>query len=98
MTLLCLYRRSDLGYNYFGDAKGDLTYSLALGMGINSKVGIYIEPYGELSNMEKFVTNIDTGFTYLANNNLQLDFSFGTGINWTMNYMSVGCSWLINKE
>jgi|TARA_Y100000589_G_scaffold259899_1_gene249565 hypothetical protein len=88
----------NLGYNYFGEEKGDFTYSIALGVGINSKVGIYIEPYGEIANMDEFIANFDTGLTYLANENLQFDFSFGTGINWKMNYMSIGCSWLIKKE
>ncbi|WP_158259093.1 transporter [Flagellimonas meridianipacifica] len=88
----------NLGYNYFGEEKGDFTYSIALGIGINSEVGIYVEPYGEIANMEELLANFDTGFTYLANENLQFDFSFGTGINWTMNYMSIGCSWLIEKK
>lgn len=88
----------NLGYDYFGEGNGDFTYSVALGVGINSKVGIYIEPYGKIANMDELIANFDTGFTYLANENLQFDFSFGTGINWTMNYMSIGCSWLIEKE
>ena len=88
----------NLGYNYFGEGNGDFTYSISLGAGINSKVGIYIEPYGEIANMDNFIANFDTGLTYLVNNNLQFDFSFGTGINQRMNYMSVGCSWLIGKE
>lgn len=88
----------NLGYNYFGDGSGDFTYTLAVGIGINSKVGIYIEPYGEIANMDKFIANFDAGLTYLANDQLQFDFSFGTGINNTMNYMSIGCSWLFKKK
>ncbi len=87
----------NIGYNYFGNInkKGDLTYSLALGIGVSEKVGIYIEPYGEVSEMENFVANFDAGFTYLMNDNLQFDFSFGTGITDRMNYVSIGASWLI---
>jgi len=88
----------NLGYNYFGEGDGDLTYSLALGIGVNDKVGIYIEPYGEVINLEEFILIFDSGVTYLVNQNLQLDFSFGTGINHRMNYISAGCSWLIVKE
>lgn len=88
----------NLGYNYFGEGAGDLTYSLAIGIGVNEKVGIYIEPYGEVTNLEEFILNFDSGVTYLVNQNLQLDFSFGTGINHRMNYISTGCSWLINKD
>ena len=88
----------NLGYNYFGSTNGDLTYSLVLGIGVNDKVGIYIEPFGEVKNFENFIINFDSGFTYLASENLQLDFSFGTGINNTMNYISLGCSWLIKTN
>lgn len=42
--------------------------------------------------------NFEMAGTYLSNENLQFDFSFGTGLNDTMNYISIGCSWLINKE
>ena len=88
----------NLGYNFIEEGNGDFTYSLALGIGINEKVRIYIEPYGEITNMEVFIANFDAGFTYLVNKNLQLDFSFGTGINQSMNYISIGGSWLIEKE
>ena len=88
----------NVGYNYFGEGKGDLTYSLAFGIGVNDKVGIYIEPYGELVELDQHVSNFDAGVTYLANENLQFDFSFGTGINKRMNYISVGLSWLILSD
>ena len=87
----------NLGYNYFGEGNGDLTYSLAIGIGINEKVAVYVEPYGEVTNMDEFISNFDAGFTYLVNQKLQLDFSFGAGINQAMNYLSIGCSWLIEK-
>ncbi|NOR75995.1 MAG: hypothetical protein GQ525_12665 [Draconibacterium sp.] len=85
------------GYNYFGTGKGDLTYSLVLGIGISKKVGIYIETYGSVVEFENHESNFDTGFTYLLKDNFQLDFSFGTGINYTMNYISIGFSWNIRN-
>jgi len=88
----------NLGYNNFGQGKGDLTYSLALGFGINDKVGVYIEPYGEIVEFDDYVSNFDAGLTYLANENIQFDFSFGTGLNNKMNYISIGFSWLIEKS
>jgi len=87
----------NLGYNYFGTGSGMLTYSAVLGVGVNDKVAIYVEPYGELVDMEEFVLNFDTGLTYLVKDNLQLDFSFGTGLTHKMNYISVGCCWKIAK-
>jgi len=87
----------NVGYKYFGAGRGDLTYSLSLGIRVNERAGLYVEPYGELVNMEEAKLNCDAGFTYLATNNLQFDFSFGTGISRIMNYLSFGCSWLIVK-
>ena len=83
----------NIGYNYFGAGNGDLTYSVAMGISVNDKVGLYIEPYGEFSGLEDFILNFDTGFTYLVNDNLQFDFSFGSGLTHRMNYVSVGVSW-----
>ena len=87
----------NLGYNYFGRGSGMLTYSAVLGVGVNDKVAIYVEPYGELVDMEEFVLNFDAGLTYLVKDNLQLDFSFGTGLTHRMNYISLGCCWKIMK-
>jgi hypothetical protein len=83
----------NVGYNYFDFGKGDLTYSAALGVTVNDKVGIYLEPYGELINFDVYEASFDAGFTYLLKDNFQLDFSFGTGINYKMNYFSAGFSW-----
>ena len=85
----------NLGYNYFGYGKGDLTYSLALGIGVNDKVGIYIEPYGELVDFDEYISNFDAGVTYLVNKDMQFDLSFGVGINKRVNYISLGFSWLM---
>jgi hypothetical protein len=87
----------NLGYNYFGRGSGMLTYSAVLGVGVNDKVAIYVEPYGELVDMEEFVLNFDAGLTYLVKDNLQLDFSFGTGLTHRMNYISLGCCWKIEN-
>jgi len=88
----------NVGYSYFGFENGILTYSLSLGIGINRKAGIYIEPYGDFLNFERFLLNFDTGFTYLIRDNLQIDFSFGTGVNNRNNFLSLGFSWLIEKD
>lgn len=88
----------NIGYNYFSKGSGDLTYSIALGYGLTERVSIYIEPYGHLAEFEKHISNFDTGFTYLVKDNLQFDFSFGTGINHTMNYIALGFSWNIKRK
>lgn len=88
----------NFGYNYFGTGIGDLTYSLVLGFKINEKAGVYLEPYGELIDFREHLANFDSGFTYSLKDNFQLDFSFGTGINYTMNYISAGFSWNIKES
>ena len=62
-------------------------------------MNIYIEPYGEITvkkttiNQDQAViSNINAGLTYLVNKNLQLDYSFGTGLDNQSNFMSIGCS------
>ena len=50
----------------------------------------------DLENFDDSENNINAGITYLIKNNLQLDYSFGTGINHKYNFMSIGCSILIN--
>lgn len=56
---------------------------------INEKIGVFVEPFGTfLKNSTQL--NIDTGFYYLVNNNIQLDFQLGendglflgTGVTW----------------
>ncbi len=88
----------NVGYNYFGDGNGDMTYSLALGVGINEKAAVFVEPYGEIANMDEFVMNLDAGFTYLASEHLQFDLSFGTGLTHRMNFLSFGVSWLLTRD
>lgn len=82
----------NVGYNYFGFGKGDLTYSLALGIGLSNTIGIYLEPFGEVVDFETHEASFDGGFTYLLKDNTQLDLSFGTGLNHTMKYIALGFS------
>lgn len=88
----------NIGYNYFEANRGDLTYTLSLGVGVNDKVGLFVEAFGEVIEFEELNLNFDAGFSYLINNNLQLDFSFGTGVNNRMNFLSTGISWLFAKQ
>lgn len=85
------------GYDFFGEGKGNLTCSISLGISITDQFGFYIEPYGNLLEFKTYESSFDAGITYLVNNQAQLDFSFGTGINHNMNYLSVGYSLNIAK-
>ena len=88
----------NLGYDYFGIGRGNLTYTLAIGTSLTEKLGFFMEPFGEINDLNNLILNFDSGFTYLVKDNLQLDFSFGTGINNKMNFFSFGISWLIKKR
>jgi hypothetical protein len=65
-------------------------YTLAMGYGISSKIGSYIELYG--SHQGKTTTHqYDMGFTYLINSDIQLDMSGGFGITKNAPDYFVGC-------
>jgi len=87
----------NVGYDNFGEGEGDLTYSVALGIGLGEKFGTYVELYGEYAEFSSCGTNFDSGLTYLIKDNLQLDVSFGLGLNHEMHYFSLGFSWNISK-
>ncbi len=88
----------NVGYDYFGTGKGNFTYSLALAIGLSPKLGIYLEPYGGIIEFDDHESNFDAGFTYLIQDNFQLDVSFGTGLNHNMTYISAGASINIAKS
>ena len=87
----------NLGYEYLGNGNANLSYALVYAHDLNHRFGVYIEPYGETHDMQELMLNANTGLTYLVQNDFQLDFSVGTGINHNMNYMALGASWLIGK-
>ncbi len=88
----------NIGYDYFGMGKGDFTYSLAVGVSVFDNFGVYLEPYGKAIDLKTQVTSFDSGVTYLLQDNIQLDFSFGTGLNHDMDYLALGCSINIAKK
>ena len=85
----------NIGYDYTDNYIGDLNYSIALSMELSENIGVYLEPYGEIVKIESLLSSINTGVTYLFNNNFQLDSSFGIGINHTFRYISFGLSWRV---
>ena len=66
-------------------------YTLSIAKSIN-KWSFYVEIFGEEGN-NLSQSNFDSGITYLIKNNLQLDLSFGEGLNNSLSYFSVGLSW-----
>jgi len=87
----------NVGYANMGEGDGNLSYTLALGIGLGEKFGTYIELYGEYAEFSDWGSNFDSGLTYLLKDNFQLDISFGLGLNHEMHYFSLGFSWNISK-
>tara|TARA_R110001583_G_scaffold10417_12_gene47963 strand:+ start:19833 stop:20579 length:747 start_codon:yes stop_codon:yes gene_type:complete len=87
----------NVGYDNMGKGEGDFTYSASLGIGLGEKFGTYVELYGEYAEFSSWGSNFDSGLTYLVRDNLQLDASFGLGLNHKMHYFSLGFSWNISK-
>lgn len=71
---------------------GNLIYTLVYGVGISDRVGMYVEAFGDYVNFDFWENNMDAGMTYLLRENIQLDYSYGWGLNEEMNYHSVGVS------
>ena len=95
--------RFSLGYNLGVEWDGESAepgyfYSLALGIGLLDKLGMYVESFGLISeNGAEHL--VDGGFTYLLFPNFQLDISGGLGLNDEAidNYVSIGFSYRIPK-
>ena len=86
----------NLGYDYISSSERYAFVSLSWATALTEKVGVYIEPYVSLDEWE-WEVNADAGFTYLVNDDFQLDYSFGTGLTQGMNYHSLGASIRIPK-
>jgi hypothetical protein len=64
-----------------GDRYSEFAASLSLGVKLTERVGTYIETFGFLPGGRPDSKYINGGFTYLVNNDLQLDARLGRGIN-----------------
>ncbi len=88
----------NVGFSYLGEGTGGFVHSASASTMLSDKVGVYFEAFGELVELDTPKANYDAGFTYLLKDNLQIDFSFGSGINHFMNYTAFGVSWNISSE
>ena len=96
------YISTNLGYNNYDldftedglvrKANGNFTYTFVYGVGIGERLGLYVEAFGDLVEFEDWESNMDAGMTYLLKENIQIDYSYGWGVNRIMNYHSIGIS------
>ena len=71
------------------------SYALGTGNTFTDKINWFIEFYGDVTTSEQ---GIDTGGTYLLNQTMQLDFSFGTSLtNTESKFVELGFSFRIPK-
>ncbi len=78
--------RFSLGYNLGVEWDGETAipgyfYSIALGIAITEKAGMYIEGFGLIPENGNAEHLLDAGLTYLLMPNFQLDLSAGIGLN-----------------
>lgn len=82
----------NLGSNFDKDFNTNGIYVLNLSYSISDKIGVFIEPYGTIDS--DFHLNFDAGISYLVNNDLQLDFLGGYGVNTEQGLLlGAGISW-----
>ena len=71
----------NLGATWGNDSpEASFIYTIAYGYSITDKFGTYLELYGDFPENSKANHLWDAGFTYLINNNIQLDTTVGTSI------------------
>ena len=85
-----------LGYNLgiehdYDNKATNLFYSASLGIGLTPKLGAFAELYGNFPNDDySSHQNIDGGFTYLIQNNIQVDVYGGIGLSSVSNNFMLG--------
>lgn len=74
-------------------------YTINLAFPIAGKLGGFVENYGSLTDGD-FDTRFDAGFSYLVNNDLQLDILGGPGSNDGEKdfFVSIGLSWRTKRK
>ncbi len=95
--------RSGIAYNLGARLDADdpelkYLYTVSYGYGISDRIGTYIEIYGDFPEGSSANHLWDAGFTYLANDDLQFDVTFGSGLADGQNLLlSAGLSYRIRK-
>jgi len=81
----------NLGSNWQSNESGTLVnYSVSNALALGNYCSYFIEIFGQLNSYASNTTAIDIGFTYLLNNNLQLDLSGGYFFNEETTFLSTG--------
>ena len=87
-----------LGYNVgalWSSGLEGFMYTFAVGRSLGKGWSIYVEPYGEWTEAGGHLASFDAGFTWLASDRVQWDWSFAKGLNHEYGYQALGLSWLL---
>ncbi len=91
----------DLGYNLTysnsGIGKGDLAYVTSVNVPVKGKFGTYLELFGQFSDLNSHQIAFDTGINVFASDSIQLDVSYGRGINYKQQYGLIRAIWTITN-
>jgi hypothetical protein len=94
--------KQTISYNIGAEWNGEtptttFVYTLTTGYSLTERIGCYIEIYGFIPQNQHPDHRLDGGFTYLLNQNHQLDFSGGIGCSKVSPeyYFSIGYSFRI---
>lgn len=81
-------------------ARSTTGYTLAFSYALSDKLKCYVEPYGYIVENSGENHRINGGFTYLVNNNFQLDLTGGAGLTESAPNSFIGCGFsvLLNKS
>lgn len=73
------------------------SYTLSLGYSITDKLSAYVEPYGFHNPYGETTHLVNGGFTYLINDDFQVDLTGGFGLNEAApdNFINCGASFLL---
>ena len=100
-----LSKKVSLGYNLGALWNGATTrpiflYTLTTGVSLTEKLGSYVEVYGFAPKHETAQHSMDTGLSYLVNNDISLDISGGYRLtqNAPKYFIALGFSFRVNTQ
>lgn len=82
---------TNIGYEYpGGENDGSFLMSIMWGITLDDRLGLFLEPYTRGIELVDWLLSTDAGLTYRLTNNIQVDYTFGFGLNHDMNFHMAG--------